>query len=282
MPFTNEITGAGGSLVRNLIKSINYVANSAGWRITKLGDAEFNNITARGTVIVVDANGQEVELSTDALLGAVASFYPAPGPSGYNAGIIAGKVAAGGNAGQLFIQAPSPLNTGVHVPGLNMNSGSSSPAAGATISLFTNDPAGGVFIEGKQACFSTTRYSATTPAGSTTSATYVNYPTPNFTFTKQYTNTKINARLTTVPFLTGAGNTTPFFGIQNQATANNYDLGGWQIGAVSTAMSQSFETTFGADIAAGTLTLSLMWKRTAGTGTLNAGGWTSLVLEEVP
>ncbi|MGT5392810.1 phage tail tip fiber protein, partial [Escherichia coli] len=36
--------------IGNYIQSNNYVAGSAGWKLDKAGDAEFNNVTVRGVV----------------------------------------------------------------------------------------------------------------------------------------------------------------------------------------------------------------------------------------
>lgn len=58
MPFNNDIAGGNGSLVRNWIQSQNYVAGSTGWRISKDGDAEFNNGTFRGSIEVGPLAGQ--------------------------------------------------------------------------------------------------------------------------------------------------------------------------------------------------------------------------------
>lgn len=52
MSFSNPIL-SGEELIRNAIASENYVANTSGWRIARDGDAEFNNITARGRVVSV-------------------------------------------------------------------------------------------------------------------------------------------------------------------------------------------------------------------------------------
>jgi hypothetical protein len=50
MTFNNEIT-AGNVLVIEAIESQNYVAGSAGWKISADGDAEFNSVTVRGELI---------------------------------------------------------------------------------------------------------------------------------------------------------------------------------------------------------------------------------------
>lgn len=50
--FNNPITGGQGALVRPAIKSPNYAAASAGWSINADGSAEFNNLTARGKLLI--------------------------------------------------------------------------------------------------------------------------------------------------------------------------------------------------------------------------------------
>lgn len=72
MPFQNSIVGGGGSLVRSLIKSPNFVHNVSGWTINKDGSAEFNNLTIRGTF-----NGTNYIINTNG-----AFFYNGtPGPT---------------------------------------------------------------------------------------------------------------------------------------------------------------------------------------------------------
>lgn len=58
MPFNNDIAGGNGVLVRNWIQSVNYVAGVSGWRISKDGNAEFNNGTFRGSIEVGPDPGQ--------------------------------------------------------------------------------------------------------------------------------------------------------------------------------------------------------------------------------
>lgn len=52
MPFTNEVIGTNGVLIRNWLQSANYVSGVSGWQITKAGNAEFNNGTFRGSIEV--------------------------------------------------------------------------------------------------------------------------------------------------------------------------------------------------------------------------------------
>ena len=51
MPFTNPIV-AGLTLIRQAIRSPNFVTGVSGWSINKDGSAEFNDVTSRGTVVI--------------------------------------------------------------------------------------------------------------------------------------------------------------------------------------------------------------------------------------
>lgn len=46
--FSNPVANAIGTLVRNLMKSVNYIAGVSGWRISRDGSAEFSDVTIRG------------------------------------------------------------------------------------------------------------------------------------------------------------------------------------------------------------------------------------------
>ena len=48
MPFNNPIVGALGTLIRNAIRSLNYVAGVSGWTINQDGTSEFSQVTIRG------------------------------------------------------------------------------------------------------------------------------------------------------------------------------------------------------------------------------------------
>ena len=54
MEFSNSIVGASDELVREAIQSRGFVTGSTGWRIEADGDAEFNNVTIRGGLVVTD------------------------------------------------------------------------------------------------------------------------------------------------------------------------------------------------------------------------------------
>lgn len=54
MPWSNPIIGGNGELIRESIHSPSYVAGVTGWSINKDGSAEFNNVTVRGDLVIID------------------------------------------------------------------------------------------------------------------------------------------------------------------------------------------------------------------------------------
>lgn len=79
--FSNAIIGGAEILIRSAIKSQNYVAGTAGWRIAKDGTAEFNNVTVRGNFT---AGGGNVSLSASGLhIVGVNQQYDINGAAGF-------------------------------------------------------------------------------------------------------------------------------------------------------------------------------------------------------
>ena len=62
--FANAVIGGAEFLIRSAIKSANYIAGLAGWRIARDGNAELNNATVRGSLI---AGGGNVTLNSSGL-----------------------------------------------------------------------------------------------------------------------------------------------------------------------------------------------------------------------
>lgn len=54
MTFTNSIVGQDGTLIRDAIQSEGFSAGTAGWRIERTGDAEFNEVVIRGDITIAD------------------------------------------------------------------------------------------------------------------------------------------------------------------------------------------------------------------------------------
>lgn len=60
MTFNNPIVG-GQTLIRDSIHSRNYVMGATGWSINADGSAEFNDVTVRGELNIVGANGSFIK-----------------------------------------------------------------------------------------------------------------------------------------------------------------------------------------------------------------------------
>lgn len=57
MPFSNPVV-AGETLVIPAVQSDGFVTGSTGWRITRAGSAEFNDVTVRGILDIISAAGE--------------------------------------------------------------------------------------------------------------------------------------------------------------------------------------------------------------------------------
>lgn len=116
MPFQNSIVGAGNTLVREMMRSPDFVSDVSGWTINRDGSAEFNNVSIRGSVVVggsiimTDAGDGLFIYDGDPALGnLLLSIAPIAGTDGFgndypagikvvpNAGSIDGSVMAPGS-----------------------------------------------------------------------------------------------------------------------------------------------------------------------------------------
>lgn len=110
--FGNPIIGALGQLIRSAIRSVNYVAGLTGWQISRDGDAEFSNLTARGSLEAKDPDGSYVKITTDPTLGALVEMRP---PDTAGTTIVPGRVSSGLN--------PDSGETGITIVGPNVDAG---------------------------------------------------------------------------------------------------------------------------------------------------------------
>ncbi len=75
MTFTDPILGGESVLVRQAIRSADYVPGVSGWSINRDGSAEFNDVTVRGELYVTDPDGSYVRIyDEDPGDGAVIEF----------------------------------------------------------------------------------------------------------------------------------------------------------------------------------------------------------------
>lgn len=88
------IAAGDGSLIFPALKSPDYVPGVSGWKLDRAGDAEINDLTARGTVFVSGSDGGHVEISNT---GGFASIDLLPGP--FVSGEIPGSIYAQNSIG---------------------------------------------------------------------------------------------------------------------------------------------------------------------------------------
>lgn len=97
--FSNPVVGGSGSLVRDRVKSDNYVAGTSGWDVEKTGQAEFQDVTVRGTidggtidgVTITGADIQSSTMESSAITGTDLLVGALPNPQTH----IYSKVGAG-------------------------------------------------------------------------------------------------------------------------------------------------------------------------------------------
>lgn len=58
MPFSSPVVGGGGGLIRNWIKSPDFISGVSGWQIARDGSAEFNDVAVRGQLTVRNADSE--------------------------------------------------------------------------------------------------------------------------------------------------------------------------------------------------------------------------------
>lgn len=81
--FANSIAGFNGTLIRQQLQSQNFVPNVSGWAIFRNGNAQFNQGTFLGSVIVEGANGVFVYSGTPALGNLIISIAGQAGVDPY-------------------------------------------------------------------------------------------------------------------------------------------------------------------------------------------------------
>jgi hypothetical protein len=101
--FSNPVVGGQGTLIRDLIKSPNFLSNVRGWQISRDGSAQFNNLTIRGafngTNFVLNSSGLFFYSGNPATGNLIESITDAAGNDGLPAG---GNAFLQGNTSYLF------------------------------------------------------------------------------------------------------------------------------------------------------------------------------------
>lgn len=128
MPWGSPIVGGGGALVRDSIQSANFVAGVSGWRITRNGDAEFNDATVRGELLVTNASGSQIHAFANGVLSEI-DFVP---PNSSTPGVVFG-------AGAIYASSVGD-NPSLTMQGADLQQPSFIPAG--QLQLFVDVPTG--------------------------------------------------------------------------------------------------------------------------------------------
>lgn len=122
--FSDPILGGDDKLVRDAMESRNFSAGSNGWRMTAAGDAEVNQLTARGSLVT--GTGQHVEITGNEI-----DFYS--GLAGEVApGHLLIDVTGGPPATDGYVELAAP-DLGAGVPKVTLSSTPTAGLAGALI-----------------------------------------------------------------------------------------------------------------------------------------------------
>jgi len=290
MPFSNEITGGQGALVRPAIKSPNFVSGVSGWSIDRDGSAEFTDLTIDGSttsqIKIEFTDGSSVRIYAGAYAalgdGAWIEFTPADVAGiTWEPGVMGTEVIATvpESAGLILI---SPAATGCPSASIQLESG----ATAADDSIFGVDANfialdGEVFSLGAGLYGSEEGISNAGAADSTTSATYVNLAgTSSFTFRKLFADSRVRIDMAASYFVS-AGSTGARFG----ARINGTDFDVMQL-FQNVAASHVFAT--GSALISGlpadnNYTVQGRWRRFTGAGTCqrDANDWLTIMAREV-
>lgn len=106
MPFANPVMG-GGNLARPVMKSPDYVPGVSGWAIFRNGNAEFNNLSIRGTFLgtdfIISAAGIFLYSGTPAAGNLIGSWATAAGADPFGNAYLQGLVIGGAGSQQIVL-----------------------------------------------------------------------------------------------------------------------------------------------------------------------------------
>lgn len=77
MSWTEPILGGGNALIREEMKSPNFVSGVSGWSLDKDGDAEFNSVLVRGTVEATGNKNSSITLQSNPVGSPSVEILPA-------------------------------------------------------------------------------------------------------------------------------------------------------------------------------------------------------------
>jgi hypothetical protein len=129
LQWSDPIAAGDGSLIYPALKSPNYVAGSVGWQIDRLGNAEFNDVSIRGSLHAEAPNGAYVDISNTLFGGGEIDFMP----SDFTDPTIQGSMQPGYIQGSKFQGATNGTYLKISSPSIGL---SGSPASANPVQMF--------------------------------------------------------------------------------------------------------------------------------------------------
>jgi hypothetical protein len=143
--FANSVVGGGGDLIRESIHSPGYMPGISGWSINRDDSAEFNDLTARGTVEVGPDDSFQIVIRTDSGAGLI-EIYTHAATEG-SPGNIRAQVGNAGAANEYLrtqVQSPRhPNGTADDYILLSLNSQNADNTSRANLQIARADGSGG-------------------------------------------------------------------------------------------------------------------------------------------
>jgi hypothetical protein len=93
--FQSPVLGAGGILIRKLMKSLGFQTGVSGWQLEQNGDAELNSVTVRGELKVEAPTGAFIDINSNATTAFVEVQPPALGVHTISSAVFQGVSVAG-------------------------------------------------------------------------------------------------------------------------------------------------------------------------------------------
>lgn len=105
--FQSPIIGSDGVLIREVMKSLGFVAGVSGWELQQDGNAELNDVTVRGKLVTSNASGAFVLVEANGAFALVALQPPDSATPGVTFGSAFVYADSGGDAPALHINGPT-------------------------------------------------------------------------------------------------------------------------------------------------------------------------------
>lgn len=278
MSFGNPIVGSGDQLIRNAIRSQNYVTGLTGWIIRKDGSAEFNGdvIINNGELFIQDPDGSYVRIfDENPGNGAVILIRPAniSGATVDPAQIISGS-SSGPATAFLQIIGPNVNSTGFAFIDLSSDStGLELITLAADRLRFTTamQLLGPGDIAYRTIGFNLSNISMITPPAPAglTSATPIDITgASTTTYQKAYNGTRTELFMSAGGYITAGAGASVTFGVLISGGIGDFSIVKGSFSSLSNRLQFSGSRLL-SSFASGTYTITPRWFRSAGTSTVN-------------